>query len=76
MERGQPVPLDVAARFLPLVAAEEPDAYSAWALRWLGRWVAERGAATVAQAAEVAATLADIPLEGPAAAAALQSYLA
>src|SRR5690242_11627882 len=30
-----PLPLGLAARFLPLVARESPREYDAWALRWL-----------------------------------------
>lgn len=40
-DRGRPIDLDAALRFLPIVAAREPSQYDAWALRWLGRWIAE-----------------------------------
>lgn len=63
LERGNPVDLDTAARFLPLVAQQSADEYDAWALRWLGRWASETGTATIAQAAEVASSLADLPGE-------------
>jgi len=43
------------------VIAERPSEYNAWALRWLGRWIAEAPAATIELAAEVAAQLADLP---------------
>jgi hypothetical protein len=62
-ERRRPIDLDTAARFLPLVARETPEDYDAWALRWLARWAAETGTATAEQAAEVTATLADLPTE-------------
>jgi len=63
VERGQPIELATAARFLPLIAAASPGEYDAYALRWLARWVAETGAATIEQAAEIAASLADLPVE-------------
>jgi hypothetical protein len=63
LERGKPVSLELAARFLPLIARESPSEYDAWALRWLARWASETGSATVEQAAEVAAGLADLPSE-------------
>jgi hypothetical protein len=61
-DRGRPIELDTALKFLPLVAVSEPAQYDAWALRWLGRWIAE-GSATIELAAEVAAQLADLPAE-------------
>jgi hypothetical protein len=61
--RGRPIELALAARFLPLIAAASPAEYDAYALRWLARWVTETGAATIEQAAEVAASLADLPSE-------------
>ena len=60
---GHPIELATAARFLPLIAAASPGEYDAYALRWLARWVAETGAATIEQAAEIAASLADLPVE-------------
>ena len=63
LERGKPISLELAARFLPLIAKESPQEYDAWALRWLARWTSEAGAPTVEQAAEVAASLADLPSE-------------
>jgi hypothetical protein len=61
-DRGRPIDLDTALRFLPLVAMREPEHYDAWALRWLARWIDERPA-TIDAAAEVAAQLADLPAE-------------
>jgi hypothetical protein len=61
LERGQPISLEFAARFLPLIARESPREYDAWALRWLTRWAQESGAVTIEQAAEIAASLADLP---------------
>jgi len=57
---GGHAPLDLATalRFLPLVAAEQPAQYDAWALRWLSRWISETDAATIGQAAEIACSLA------------------
>lgn len=63
LERGKPIELGLAARFLPLIAAASPGEYDAYALRWLARWASETAAATIEQAAEVAASLADLPEE-------------
>ncbi len=62
-QRGRPIELATAARFLPLIAAASPGEYDAYALRWLGRWVGETATATIEQAAEIAASLADLPVE-------------
>ena len=56
------LPLDLAARFLPLVAAAGED-YDAWARRWLVRWLSDAQRPSIEQAAELAATLADLPAE-------------
>lgn len=61
IEHGQPIPLETASRFLPLIASESPREYDAWALRWLARWMSETGAQTIERTAEVAALLADLP---------------
>jgi len=63
LERGKPIDLATASRFLPLIAKESPQEFDAWALRWLSRWVSETPGATIEQAAEVAAALADLPSE-------------
>jgi hypothetical protein len=63
IERGRPIELTLAARFLPLIAAASPGEYDAYALRWLARWVTETGTATIESAAEIAASLADLPVE-------------
>jgi hypothetical protein len=55
--------LELAARFLPLIAQQSPKEYDAWALRWLARWASETATATVEQAAVLAASLADLPGE-------------
>ena|SRR5438445_10666379 len=52
------IDLGTALRFLPLVAAQQPEHYSAWALRWLSRWINETPGATIDAAAEVACSLA------------------
>ena len=62
LERGRPIDLETAARFLPLIAKESPREFDAWSVRWLVRWLAETPA-TIEQAAEVAAALADLPSE-------------
>ena len=60
---GRPIGLDLALRFLPLVAAQQLDAYDGWACRWLARWLTETPGVTADQAAEVAASLAELPSE-------------
>ena len=63
--RARP-PIELATRGA-LPAADRrgraPGEYDAYALRWLGRWVTETGTATIEQAAEIAASLADLPVE-------------
>jgi len=61
-ERGRPIDLDTALRFLPPIARESPREYDAWALRWLARWATEN-AGSAEQAAELAASLAELPAE-------------
>jgi hypothetical protein len=63
VERGKPIPLEMAVRFLPLIARDSPSEYDSWALRWLARWAGEHREATIEQAAELAASLADLPSE-------------
>jgi hypothetical protein len=63
IERGKAIDLSIAARFLPLIARESPKEFDSWALRWLGRWIAETGSATIERAAEVAGCLADLATE-------------
>jgi hypothetical protein len=58
----RPIGLQLALRLVALVAAEGPD-YDLWACRWLERWLTETPGATIGLAAEVAATLADLPAE-------------
>jgi hypothetical protein len=58
----RPIGLALALRLVSLVAAEGVD-YDSWACRWLARWLAETPDASIALAAEVAATLADLPAE-------------
>ena len=43
---GRPIDVDTALRFLHLVAAQQPEHYDAWALRWLARWTTETNGAT------------------------------
>jgi hypothetical protein len=60
----RPIGLALALRLVSLVAtATDGSEYDSWACRWLARWLAETPGATIAQAAEVAATLADLPAE-------------
>jgi hypothetical protein len=60
---GRPIPLGVALKLLPLVAAKRPERYDAWARRWLIRWLTEGHEPTIEAAADVAASLADLPSE-------------
>ena len=62
-EYGRPIGLDLALRFLPLVAAQQLDAYDGWACRWPARWLNETPGVTADQAAEVAPSLAELPAE-------------
>lgn len=41
----------MAANSLPHVATQKPEAFRAWALRWLARWASESPGATIEQAA-------------------------
>src|SRR5262249_57062591 len=55
----EPLDLETALRFIPLVAAHQPEQFDAWALRWLRRWIEETSGATIEQAAGIACSLAD-----------------
>jgi hypothetical protein len=61
--RGRPIDLGLALAFLPLVVAQRIEEYDPRALRWLARWISETPEATIEQAAELAAALADLPSE-------------
>lgn len=57
-ERGRPLEPELTLRFLPLIAAQRPERYDSWALRWLELWCAElREDASIEDAAAVAAAL-------------------
>jgi hypothetical protein len=61
--RGRrPIGLALALRLVALVAEQGSD-YDVWACRWLARWLSETPETTISLAAEVAATLADLPAE-------------
>jgi hypothetical protein len=63
-ERARPLELELTIRFLPLVAVQRPDAFDVWTLRWLERWCHElRAVASIDEAGEVAAGLAEIPVD-------------
>lgn len=63
-ERRRPLELALTVRFLPLIAVQRPDAFDPWGLRWLERWCAERrGSATVDDASELAAALAELAVD-------------
>jgi hypothetical protein len=62
-EHGRPLPLGVALKLLPLVADKRPQSYDAWARHWLMRWLSEGREPTIEAAADVAASLAELPSE-------------
>jgi hypothetical protein len=55
--------LELRALRLVALVAERGDDYDLWACRWLARWLSETPETTISLAAEVAATLADLPAE-------------
>jgi hypothetical protein len=73
--RGRPLDLQLALGLLALIAAQRPRAYDAWALRWLGRWIAEARRPTIANAAELAGALADMGVQHPGAREAVERAL-
>jgi hypothetical protein len=63
-ERTRPLDLELTVRFLPLIAEQRPDAFDVWTLRWLERWCGElRGRASIDDAFELVAALAEIPVD-------------
>jgi len=63
-ERTRPLDLRTTLRFLPLVAVQRPEAFDEWTLRWLERWCGElRGQASIDDAVELVAGLAEIPVD-------------
>jgi len=63
-ERERPLGLDVTIRFLPLIASQRPELFDGWALRWMERWCAElRPSASIDDAVDVVAGLAEIPVD-------------
>lgn len=62
-ERRRPMDLELALRFLPLIATQRAERYDVWALRWLARWITETPAATIARAAEIARALTELPAQ-------------
>jgi hypothetical protein len=61
-EYGHPINLDIAVRFLPLLATD-PTSYNTWACRWLSRWLTETPAPTIEQTAELAGCLESLASE-------------
>src|SRR4051794_41800612 len=53
-ERRAPLALGLALDLLTLVAAQQRHAYDGWALRWLGRWIAEASEPPIAPAPTLA----------------------
>src|ERR1700734_2002934 len=63
-ERTRPLDLRMTLRFLPLVAAQRPEAFDEWTLRWLERWCGDlRGQASIDDAVELVTGLAEIPVD-------------
>lgn len=62
-ETGRPIPLDLALRLVELAAPQNADAYEVWACRWLARWLVEARGVTIDRAADIAAALAELPVE-------------
>jgi hypothetical protein len=60
---GRPVDLCTALDLVALAVQREPQNYDAWACRWLARWLRETRDASIEQAAQLAAALADLPCE-------------
>jgi hypothetical protein len=60
-EYGRPIPVDLALRLLPLVAAQRHEQYDQWACRWLARWLRDAEGVTIDRAAEIAGALAGLP---------------
>jgi hypothetical protein len=58
---GRPIPLNIALKFLPVIARHRPEHYSAWALRWLADWLPK--ATTIDQALDVTMALAQLRSE-------------
>ena len=63
-ERERPLDLDVTIRFLPVIAAQRPEIFDVWTLRWLERWCAElRRRASIDDALDIVGGLAEIPVD-------------
>ncbi len=62
-EIRKPLHLELALRLVALAATQQVDVYDAWACRWLARWLIESPASTVDRAADIAAALAELPIE-------------
>jgi hypothetical protein len=71
-EHGHAIPLDAALAFLPLVSIQRADHYDLWACRWLARWLTESDGATIDRGVELAAALAELPIDPDAALAVLR----
>ncbi len=64
VEREHPLDLELTIHFLPLIAAEKPEAFDVWSLRWLERWCGElRRSASIDDAVDVVQGLAEIPVD-------------
>jgi hypothetical protein len=63
-ERARPLELELTVRFLPLIAVQRPEDFDVWTLRWLERWCGElRGHASIDEAVDLVAGLAEIPID-------------
>lgn len=63
-ERERPLELDVTVLFLPVIAAQRPEIFDVWALRWLERWCGEvPHRASIDDAVDVVGGLAEFPVD-------------
>ena len=77
VERERPLDLAVTIRFLPLIAAERPEDFDVWALRWLERWCGElRRRASIDDAVDLVQGLAEIPIDPDRALAVIEAICA
>jgi hypothetical protein len=55
--------LETAVAFLEPIAQQSPNEFDSYALRWFRRWLSETPRLTAEKAADIAATLAELPEE-------------
>jgi hypothetical protein len=62
-DRGMPLDLATALRFLPISPRSRPTTTTPGQCGWPERWLGEAQSPTVEQAADIAGMLAELPLE-------------